>query len=65
VNVDTLDKVLITDKGKPALSPEGEPRAIDGTGNMVTGFRPIAQDWLSPNVKNPNRLRVLFFKKVL
>jgi DUF1680 family protein len=64
-NVDTLDKVLITEKGKPALSPEGEPRAIDGTGNMVTGFRPIAQDWLSPNVKNPNRLRVLFFKRVL
>jgi DUF1680 family protein len=64
-NVDDLTQVLITEAGKVALSPEGDPRAANPTGSVATSFRPIADDWLSPNIKNPNRLRVLFSKRVL
>ncbi len=65
VNIDVLDKVLLNDKGGLLLSPEGQPRAADGRGNAAAAFRPIADDWLSPNIKVPNRLRVLFSKYVL
>jgi rhamnogalacturonyl hydrolase YesR len=64
-NIDIVNRVLITADGKIALSPEGEPRALDGAGIMVTGFRPIAEDWLSPNLKSPNRLRILFRRQAL
>jgi hypothetical protein len=64
-NVDIVNRVPVTADGKPSLSPGGEPQTLDGAGALVTGFRPIAADWLSPNLKSPNRLRILFFKQVL
>jgi hypothetical protein len=62
-DVDAAGRILVSPDGTLALSSAGKPQAVDGNGAIVTGFRPIAEDWLSPNIKNPNRLRVLFMKQ--
>jgi hypothetical protein len=62
-DVDACDHVLVSSDGKLALSSDGKPQAADAKGAVVTSFRPIAEDWLSPDVKDPHRLRILFKKQ--
>jgi DUF1680 family protein len=62
-DVDAFNHILISPDGKLDLSRDGRPQAANNSGAIVTSFRPIAEDWLSPNLKNPNRLRVLFTKQ--
>jgi DUF1680 family protein len=63
-DVDAFDRILVKPgeggAAEPALTAEGKAQAADGAGHVVTALRPIAEDWLSPDVKNPHRLRVLF-----
>ncbi len=59
-DVDAFRGILVTADGKLALTAEGRPQAVDEKGNIVAFFRPIAEEWLSPELKNPHRLRVLF-----
>jgi rhamnogalacturonyl hydrolase YesR len=63
-DVDAFSNILVASDGSLDLSPDGRPQASDGKGAVVTSFRPIAADWLSPDVMNPNRLRVLFTKQI-
>jgi hypothetical protein len=42
------------------LSSDGKPQAVNAEGEIVNAFRPIAEDWLAPDVSNPHRLRILF-----
>jgi len=63
-DVDAASRILIGSDGKLTLSPDGKPQAAGGKGAITTRFRPIAEDWLSPDVKQPNRLRVLFTKQL-
>jgi DUF1680 family protein len=53
-NVDEFTSVL--------LSADGTPQAVNVTGKTAR-LKPICDDWQSPNVKDPNRLRVLFRAK--
>jgi hypothetical protein len=62
-DVRTFDRILVTADGKLALSADGKPQAVNSEGGVVTSLRPIAEDWLAPDVKNPHRLRVLFKKQ--
>jgi hypothetical protein len=62
-DVDAYDRIFVSADGKLALSIDGKPQAVDAKGAVVTSFRPIAEDWLSPDVKNPHRLRILFKKQ--
>ncbi len=59
-DVDAFDRILVDGGGKLLLSPDGKPQAVAPNGAVTTAFRPIADDWLSPDVKNPHRLRILF-----
>lgn len=61
-DVNAFSRVLVSPGGKLLLTPEGRPQATDGKGGITSGFRPIAEEWLSPELKNPHRLRVLFIK---
>jgi hypothetical protein len=58
--VKAFDRILVKADGRLALSAEGKPQAADGRGRIATSFFPIAEDWLSPDVKNPHRIRILF-----
>ncbi len=62
-DVDRFQRLLITPQGTLLLSADGKPQAADEKGGTVSLFKPIAEDWLSPDVKNPNRLRILFTKE--
>jgi hypothetical protein len=64
-DVRAFDRILVAADGKPALSANGQPQAVDSGGRVVTSLRPIAEDWLSPDVHNPHRLRVLFKKQTV
>ncbi len=62
-DVDRFAKLLVTSQGGLLLSADGKPQAADAKGETISAFKPIAEDWLSPDVKNPNRLRILFTKQ--
>ncbi len=53
-------KVAVTKDGKLALDSSGQPVVQSGTGEAAGPLRPIGEDWLSPELSNPHRLRVLF-----
>ena len=64
MDVNSYSQILVNVDGKLRLSPDGRPQSVNGKDEITTVFRPIAEDWLSPNIKNPNRLRVLFKKQI-
>ena len=59
-DVDAFTAVLVDSEGKLVLSSDGKPQAVGANGALTTAFRPIADDWLSPEIKDPHRLRILF-----
>jgi len=59
-DVDLYDSVLVDGQGHLVLSPDGQPQVVGKDGQTISSLRPICEDWQSPNVMNPNRLRVLF-----
>jgi len=59
-DVEAYDSVLVDSQGSLVLSPDGQPQVVGRDGQIVCRLRPISEDWQSPNVLNPNRLRVLF-----
>jgi DUF1680 family protein len=59
-DVDAYTGILVDDKGKLVLSPDGMPQAVNANGDTIAKLHPIANDWQSPNVSNPHRLRILF-----
>ncbi|MEW6742118.1 MAG: beta-L-arabinofuranosidase domain-containing protein [Planctomycetota bacterium] len=42
------------------LGEGGLPVACNESGDVVRGLAPIAEDWRAPDVREPNRLRILF-----
>ena len=62
-DVDSFDAVLVDARGHLVLTPDGQPQGIGKDGQTISPLRPICEDWQSPNVMNPNRLRVLFSLK--
>ncbi|MGD0782657.1 MAG: hypothetical protein ABSA30_07345 [Candidatus Aminicenantales bacterium] len=62
-DVDLYRNLLVTPQGALLLTAAGRPQAADEKGLTVGALKPIAEDWLSPDVKNPNRLRILFTKR--
>jgi hypothetical protein len=59
-DVDSYDSLLVDAQGQPILSADGRPQVIGKDRQMISQLRPISEDWLSPDVMNPNRIRVLF-----
>ncbi|MBN1418667.1 MAG: glycoside hydrolase family 127 protein [Planctomycetes bacterium] len=51
---------IILEDGKPARDDAGRFRLTDGEKTVWLPLRPIASDWLRSDVKDPNRLRILF-----
>ncbi len=58
--VDEKWRIGVTTDGRLALSPSGQPLIRSDKGEFAGSLRPIGDDWLSPDVANPHRLRVLF-----
>jgi DUF1680 family protein len=59
-NVDAVWRVRTTAGGRLALNPSGQPVLTGEGGAASIRLRPLGDDWLSPDVSNPHRLRVLF-----
>ena len=55
--------VLVDATGQPVLDSEGRPQVIEPSGRTVKTLEPIGAGWLTPDVKNPARKRVLFQTK--
>jgi hypothetical protein len=62
-DVKAFARILVKADGRLALSAAGKPQAADGGGRTAASFFPIADDWLSPEVENPHRIRILFEKQ--
>lgn len=62
-DLDNFDAILVDDQGRLVLSPDGQPQVVGKDGQRISRLRPISEDRQSPNVLNPNRLRVLFTLK--
>jgi DUF1680 family protein len=58
--VDASWRVATTADGKPALDAEGQPVLVGESGEKAGNLRPLGDEWLSTDVSNPHRLRVLF-----
>jgi DUF1680 family protein len=63
-DVDNFDAILVDATGQLILSPDRQPQVIGKDGQKISRLRPISEDWLSPDVMNPNRIRVLFRKLI-
>ena len=59
-NVDDDWRVAVTGEGKMVLNSMDQPVLLDGKGEAGETLHPLKEDWLSPDVSNPHRLRVLF-----
>ena len=59
-NVDAAWGVRTSEDGKLAVNSSGRPVLSGASGAADVGLRPLGDDWLSPDVSNPHRLRVLF-----
>lgn len=59
-NIDNTVEVAIDKTGRLILGPNNEPQLYMNKKLMDLKLRPIADDWISGDVKNPHRLRVLF-----
>jgi len=59
-DVDARLKVVAAAGGKLALGSDGQPQLVGAKGPVAAKLRPLADDWQSPDVFNPHRLRVLF-----
>jgi len=62
-DVDLYDSVLVDGQGHLVLSPDDQPQVVGKDGQAISRLRPISEDWQSPNVLDPNRLRVIFTLK--
>ena len=62
-DVDAYDSLLVDAQANLVLAADGQPQVIGNDGQIICRLRPICEDWQSPDVANPNRLRVLFLLK--
>ncbi|MBN1853467.1 MAG: glycoside hydrolase family 127 protein [Pirellulales bacterium] len=56
----SLNWKLVLDRDMPARDSEGRFKLTAGKESFWKPLRPIADDWLSCHVQDPNRLRILF-----
>ena len=59
-DVDLPWAVLVDADGRLVLDREGRPQVVEPSGRIVKTLEPISARWLTPDVKNPARKRVLF-----
>jgi hypothetical protein len=59
-DVDAFRYVRADEEGRPLLDGQGRPIVLDADGHALAGLAPMADDWLSSPVADPNRLRILF-----
>ncbi|MBN2217388.1 MAG: glycoside hydrolase family 127 protein [Pirellulales bacterium] len=57
--------VRVDKDSRPELDAKGRPVAVDPSSGRVEPLRPIGDDWLAPDAKEPRRFRVLFERKAL
>lgn len=60
VDVDLPWAVRVDTSGKLVLDGQGRPQASEPSGRTTNAFAPISGPWLTPDVQNPARKRVLF-----
>ncbi len=61
-NVDAGWHIATTTGGTPVLDGAGQPVLVEHNGEKTRALRPLGDEWLSLDVSNPHRLRVLFGK---
>jgi DUF1680 family protein len=59
-DVDLPWTVLVNTSGQLVLGNDGRPQVTEPSGRISSALVPIGANWLSPEVKNPARNRVLF-----
>jgi DUF1680 family protein len=55
--------VLVDGANQPIPDGSGRPQVADASGRTLTALEPIGAQWLTPDVRNPARKRVLFQTK--
>jgi hypothetical protein len=51
--------------GRPVVRTSGQPAIFGEKGEPDVPLHPIADDWQSPDLHDPHRIRVLFKTKVM
>jgi len=59
-DVDGGYKLLLGADGRLLPGPDGRPQLVASQGLAPAVLRPIAEEWQSPELLNPRRIRVLF-----
>jgi hypothetical protein len=59
-DVDGGFKLLLGADGRLEPGPDGRPQLVGSQGLALAMLRPIAEEWQSPELSNPHRVRVLF-----
>lgn len=62
-DVDLPWSVLVDASGRPILNGEGRPQVANSSGSVTDALEPISAGWLTPDVRNPARRRVVFQMK--
>ncbi|NLE39043.1 MAG: hypothetical protein GX621_13555, partial [Pirellulaceae bacterium] len=60
VDVDRRWTIERDARGNPSLDEQGRPTAVDASDGRAAALRPIGDDWLVPDTRDPRRYRVLF-----
>ena len=59
-DVDGGLKLLLGADGRLVPGPDGRPQLVGSQGPALAVLRPIAEEWQSPELSNPHRVRILF-----
>ena len=59
-DVNTYRRLLVGADGRPVTDAQGRPVLVSADGRRLAGLAPVADDWLTPDVHDPNDIRVLF-----
>jgi hypothetical protein len=62
-DVDLPWAVPVDGSGRLSLDSAGRPQVIEPSGRTLAVLEPVGANWLTPDVKNPARKRILFQKK--
>jgi len=59
-DIDAFRYVRVGADGRLLCDDQGRPVALNAEGQVSAALAPMGDDWLSPDVREPNRLRLLF-----